>query len=74
VVILAPVVVEMVVAVVAPAVVETIPLMPVVALTTTKRSLWMTPGIPLIVAPSAMIVTVLTTSVPNMLGASHPWY
>jgi hypothetical protein len=75
VVILAPVVVEMVVvvAVAAPAAVETIPLMPVVTLMTTKRSLWMTPGIPLIVVPSATIVTILTTSVLNMLGASHPW-
>jgi hypothetical protein len=63
----------MVVAVAALAVVETIPLMPVVTLTTMKRSQWMTPGIPLIIVPSATIVTVLTTSVPNMLGASHPW-
>jgi hypothetical protein len=62
--------------VVAPAVVETILLMPVVTPMMTKRSLWMiltSTGIPLIIGPSATIVTVLMTSVLSMLGASHPW-
>jgi hypothetical protein len=67
---------EMAVAVVAPAVVETIPLMPVVTLTMMKRSLWMiltSTEIPLIIVPLAMIITILMTSVLNMLVTSRPW-